>query len=193
VGLQTIIFAALDRAQARARVAGVWDPRDPEGLPRVAADPEAQARQRLRVSAAGALAASLLFSLCWLGLLQLPATAPLAVTPAPVWRIVYWPTLAVSLASMALAAGTLVRPVRTRWTLRLALARDACGLALIAILLAAGRWVELAVPGGPEDKVARLSQWLNLSVGVTLAVIGIACALDLLRGLKRARHPVEGP
>ena len=51
MGFFTLIFALVERSQARARAIGHWDPRDPNALPTVPADPETRARQELRFGA----------------------------------------------------------------------------------------------------------------------------------------------
>jgi hypothetical protein len=95
VGLFTLIFAAVERSQARARAAGHWDPRDPNALPTLPADPQAEARRRLRVDASAEIVGDVLVLSWWLG--AHPAAMPeLGIVLTPVWHALHWPIAALS-------------------------------------------------------------------------------------------------
>jgi hypothetical protein len=184
-GLLTLIFAVLERSQARARSAGTWDPRHPEALPHVPEDPEAAYRQRVRVSAAGDAFGDALLTLCWLGLLRLPRSQEVTVSLAPVFDALYWPVLLVLLGGLALAVATLIRPRRSRLVNRLSLACNVAGLVLVGVALAAGHWVDVAIPGAPAERLATLARWLDRAALYSLIAVGLAYLWSVVSGLRR--------
>lgn len=194
VGLLTVIFALLERSQVRARSLDAWDPRKPQALSSVPADPAAERRRKLRAASAGELIGGVIFTLWWLGMLRLPSIPEVAIRLTPVWQALYWPILVLALAGVGLALATTLRPRRTRLHSGFSLARDIFGLVLVALLLGAGQWVEVTVPGAPLARagdVEELSRWANVSVAITLVVIG---ASYLAAGVRDARRLLgKGP
>jgi hypothetical protein len=170
-GLATLIFARLERSQQRARAIGAWDPRRPEELPSVPADPGAERRQRRRVSAAGELVMSALFTLWWVGLVRLPATPGISFSLTPVWGELYWCIVGLGLVEVALAAATLLRPDRSRLLYGISLTRDSFAIVLLIRLLRSGSSVTAAVPGASPDALAGLVAVADLCILITLLCI----------------------
>jgi hypothetical protein len=170
-GLITLIFARLERSQQRARAVGAWDPRRPEALPSVPADPQAERRQRRRISAAGELATSALFTLWWIGVVRLPTTPGITFSLTPVWGELYWFIIGLGLVEVALAAATLLRPDRSRLLYGISLARDSFAIVLLIRLLRSGSWMAAAVPGASPDALAGLVALADLCILITLLCI----------------------
>jgi hypothetical protein len=173
----TVGFAIAERSRFLER----WSPRklpaerDPNRIP--------------RSESIGDLVGNLVFALWWVGMLRLPSIAPVQATPAPIWSELHWPVLLLALVAVAMAAINIVRPWWTRLRSSLSLGIDLADLILISALLAAGRWVEIAVPNAPADKIAVLERWANLSIAVTLGAIGVAMIVGIVRGIRRLRRP----
>jgi hypothetical protein len=173
----TVGFAFAERSKILER----WSPRK---LP-VERDPNRISRSE----SVGELVGNLIFVLWWVGVLQLPSVGPLRITLAPIWTTLYWPTLLVALAAVAIGAVNTGRPWWTPLRSRLRLGIDAAELALICILLSVRSWVEVTVTNGPSAKVDELAKWINLSIGVTILVIGIVTIVGIVRGIRRLRRP----
>ena len=188
VGLYTIIFAAIERAHARVRATDAWDPRHPADLPTSVGTRAARERFSLRVSAAGDLVSAAVFTLFWLGIWRLPDVPEVEFALSPVFASLYLPILALGLAEIALAVAALVRPRPGRTRSILSVVRYAAGVVLAGIALAAGRWIVIAVPSAPADRIALLDYWLNLSVAVTVGMFGV---LYLAFGIHEARALVR--
>ena len=188
VGLYTVVFAAIERTYARVRASDDWDPRRPHDPPLSPAAAAARERLGLRVTAAGDLLAAAIFTLFWVGVWRLPDAPEIDLAPAPVWGLLYGPILALALAEIALSVAALVRPGRSRtWTL-LSLGRHAAGVALAATVLVAGSWIAVSVPGAPADRLAVFVHWLNVSLAITVAVVG---AIYLWGAIEDARALVR--
>jgi hypothetical protein len=173
----TVGFAFAERSKILER----WNPRK---LP-VERDPNRISRSE----SIGELVGSLVFALWWVDVLQLPSIEPLQITLAPIWTPLYWPILLLLLVSVAMAAVNTVRPWWTRFRTSLRLGIDTVELALICFLLTARSWVEVAVTNGPSAKLDELAKWINLSIGVTILVIGIVTIVGIVRGVRRLRRP----
>jgi hypothetical protein len=173
----TLVFALLERSKALEG----WSPRK---LPA-----ERDPNRTSRFESFGEMLGSLIFTLWWVGTLHLPTVPGLPITPAPIWSRLYWPVLLVMLASIAVSAFGTFQPRWTRLRAGLRLAVDSAELALVGILLASGPWFAVALPGEHSADAPRISTWLNLSIGITLGAIGIACLFGILRGVRRVRPP----
>ena len=173
----TVVFAFLERSRVLER----WSPRklpaerDPNRIP--------------RSESIGDLVGNLVFLLWWVGVLRPPSIEPVQVTPTAIWSTLYWPVLLLALAAVAMAAVNIVRPWWTRLRSGLSLGLDTGDLILLGLLLAAGRWVEIAVPNASADTIAVLERWINLSIAVTLGAIGVAVVVGIVRSIRRLRRP----
>lgn len=173
----TVGFAFAERSQILEK----WNPRK---LP-VERDPNRISRS----DSIGELVGSLVFALWWVDVLRLPSIEPLQITLAPIWAPLYWPILLLLLASVAMAAVNTVRPWWTRLRTGLRLGIDSVELALICLLLTGRSWVEVTVTNGPSAKIDELAKWINLSIGITLVVIGVMMIVGIVRGIRRLRRP----
>lgn len=173
----TVSFAFAERSRVLER----WSPRK---LPA-----ERDPNRISRSDSIGELVGGLVFALWWVDVLRLPSIEPLQITLAPIWTPLHWPILLLVLASVVLACVNTVRPWWTRLRSGLRLGIDTVELALICFLLTARSWVEIVVPNVPSPKVDELAKWINLSVGVTLAAIGVAMIVGIVRGIRRLRRP----
>src|SRR5215468_801147 len=106
--LATLVVALLERSARGKGFADSWErkwnlpaPREPHRIP--------------RGDAVGQFLGGIVFALWWLGIIHRPQIEGLQLDFAPaVYRYVYWPILAVVLASAALAALNLLKPHWTR-------------------------------------------------------------------------------
>jgi hypothetical protein len=174
VGITTLVFAVLERSQAR-----LFERWDPQRLPTVA-DKNAIPRFTSIVE----VVAGTLFILWWTGHLHFPFVANLQdrleLTFTPSFAAFFWLVLAQSAANVLLWCVNLLRPW---WTIPRALVRLATNLALVAIaalMLQSGPWVEVRYvnhPGPAADDLARLAnvgvRWLLLGIGVTGLLVAV--------------------
>jgi hypothetical protein len=114
---------------------------------------------------------------------------PVRHTLAPIWSTLYGPILLVLLAVVAIDAVNTVRPWWTPLRSRLRLGIDVAELALVCILLSTRSWVDVTFPDVPAAKAHELAKWINLSIGVTILVIGIVTIVGIVRGIRRLRRP----
>jgi hypothetical protein len=193
VGGLTLLFAWIERAYVRARPSSAWDPRHPLAPPVPPGGAEAAEVLRLRAASLGHLVGHVIFTLWWVGVLPIGPVPGLDVRLAPVWNQLYWPVLLVAVSSGVLAAVLAVRPHRTRTLAALGLAGEAVGLVVIAVLLLSGSLVEVAVVGAPAAAAAKLARWANLTLDVTVLVVGVAFAAEVVRDVRalRGRPPIR--
>jgi hypothetical protein len=193
VGVVTVVFAALERTQARTLEH--WNParlpvvRDSNRIPRFSSVVE--------------VVAETVFLLWWIGVIHFVPPRnhgqQLLVTLTAAFDKVFWPVVIQAAVSIGLACLNLFRPV---WTLPRALVRLGVNLAVAGIavvLLQSGPWIAIAfgnplVPAGP-----RVVDAGNLGVQLLLigAVVGsclVACIEDgrrIYRLLKMVREGRE--
>jgi hypothetical protein len=194
VGLFTLIFALVERSQARARATGHWDPRDPGALPTVPTDPETRARQELRFNAIADAVANLLVLSWWLDVHPV-AMPELGIVLTPVWQILHWPIAALLGASVAVGLANAFRPSWSRPRLIARLLVDGLALALTVTLLSAGPWVDVTSPGIPAAAAAAIEKWMNLSWLVALLVTALIYAVRTIQHARRlaGRRPIREP
>lgn len=192
VGLFTLIFALVERSQGRARAAGHWDPRHPSALPIVPADPEAQARQNVRVHSIADAVGDLLVLVWWLGAHR-AAMPELGLALTPVWPALHWPIAVFLAASAALALANAFRPSWSRPRLMARLAVDGFALVLTGILLGAGPWVHVTGPEVPAAAALTIEKWLNAAWLVVLLVIAAFFAATATAHARRlaGRAPIR--
>lgn len=169
----TVGFAFAERSRILER----WSPR------KLPADPNRIARSE----SIGDLVGNLVFALLMLGVLRLPSFEDVPIALAPIWSALYWPILLLVLASAAMAAANTVRPWWTRLRTGIQIGLYAFELILIGILLSAGTWIEVTAS---SDKLDRVAWSANLSIAITLGVIGIAMIVGIVKGIRRLRRPL---
>jgi hypothetical protein len=183
-GLITLIFTAVERYPHKSLEK--WDPRR---LPRVPATKAASGVQTTPRSVAIAeLVMGVVIGLGWLSVMWSRTAFDLEgvrITLAPVWQSVFWPILVVSLGGVPLGWASLVWPSWTRLRSGIRLTINGVSLALVAVLLKAGTWVEVAAPHLPAAGVAEAAKWTNLGVRITLLIILIATVVDTIQEIRR--------
>lgn len=185
VGLFTMIFALVERSQVRARAAGRWDPRDPDGLPGARSDPETRAKRQLRVYAIAQVAGDALILCWWLGV-RVPAVPELGIRVAPVWHLLHWPIALFLAASVAVGLANALRPSWSRSRLVARLAVDTCALILAGVLLSTWPWVSVVEPSAlPAAAAAAFEKWTNL---IGLQVLVVTGAVYTARVIQLARR-----
>ena len=183
----TVGFALLDFASKQVRFVGDWDPRK---LPKVVS--EEQQIPRLKTLC------ELAFVLLGIGwLLLLPRSPFLILGPAaalveyaPVWRFVYVPMVLLAVATAILHVVDFVRPYRTRSRELTRVAINVASLFLMVFLSQAGDLffprVSSALPEAVN--VSRVVEIINAAFRIGMAVAAVITAIEIWRGLRRARR-----
>jgi hypothetical protein len=183
----TVGFAVLDFATTQVRFVGDWDPRK---LPKVVS--EEQQIPRLKTLCELAF---VLLAIGWL--LLLPRSPFLILGPAaalveyaPVWRFVYAPMVLLAVATAILQVVDFVRPYRTRSRELTRVAINAGSLFLMVLLSQAGDLffprVGAALPEAVN--VPRVVEIINAGFRIGMAVAAVITAIEIWRGLRRARR-----
>jgi hypothetical protein len=167
LGIVTLVFAVLERVGFPAEHIKKWGP---EQLPQVTQDRKSMWESAFEV-AAGAV-----FLLWWIGLVPfpIPRGGPgFRMEAAPIFTALYWPILVLLAARLVQNLIEWLRP-GWRWIRDgLAVLTTVAGLALLAIIYRAGRWVTVVSTGMPADKAADLGNALNLSLKIALVVAAV--------------------
>jgi hypothetical protein len=146
-----------------------------------------------------ALIVNAAFASWWLKLgdmAHLWAAAPqnASVSLPAIWNTLYWPILLLFLIGIAFAIFALIRPRRSPAHAVLDLIRSAYALLLIVTLVCSSPLLEIhLVNPSPADvaHVENVERWFGISIRVTLAIIGIACAVDVFGNARRlVRRPL---
>jgi hypothetical protein len=192
-GLLTLMFAAIERWHAGVKASDPWNPArafDPPSSPNREAASQAM---NARIGALFGIVAGSVFLAWWLGAWRVELPPELVVRAAPIAQALWWPVLLMTALSIALAVATLRSPVPTRVWATFGFARDLLGIGIAIALVTAGTLVDIAVPGAPPERLAPLVRTVNLSLLVSSAVFGLACAAQAVRNLRlvRGRPPVR--
>lgn len=179
----TVVFAYMERFTLPAWLAQEWNPHKPPAQ----SDPD----QIPLASSLLGLAVNTLFAGWWLKLglaaeLWTAHNGDGQLTLATIWQTLYWPIVLLFLAGIALAGFNIARSHRTPTHAALDLARAIYALILIVVLVSTTTLVELTVDGTKSaTEIANVTLWLNYSLRITLAIIGIAWAVDLYQNARR--------
>jgi hypothetical protein len=153
----TLGFAILERNGAMQERLNTWDPRK---LPPVK-DPNRIAHS----GPLGEIAMAVIFN-AWFAVVFWPHPAidlfGVQISPAPVWKIIFWSFLALAVANIALAGVNLFRPYWTRLRASLRLLFDGVGGALFCWSLKAQVLAAISVPGLPAPKAVELTRLINI-------------------------------
>jgi len=168
----TIVFAVLERANARSHFLEEWEPRK---LPPVR-DP----RQIRRSSSIFELAAGLAFCIWWIGYMSSPVVIhrpDVRIVLTPGWPYFFWGFLAVMLVNIPLSAVNLVRPYWTRLRATVRLLSDLAGSALFCWMLKAHIFALITVinvpPARTVEIISQLNLWMERSFPIAV-VAGVA-------------------
>jgi hypothetical protein len=193
VGIVTAFFALLDRYQVKFQHAESWNPRK---LPRIPGVQDTRTRwNHLAGFIFGLAAAAFWASLMWQRS-EFSLSSGTRLILSPMCQQMYWPVLGLTLVS---AFFDLVSALYPRWARVRSRARigiDACMLVIVAVLLKAGNFAELA--GGnfsAVDQAARVA-WFNGWIAYTLiavAVVTLGDAIYEARFLLRGKPAKPAP
>ena len=175
VGAITVVFAVLERLQAKSNFMDQWDPRK---LPPVR-DPN-----RIPISASFIEVTFNLVFCIWLlaGMwyqtsLHFPGVS---ITLAPVWTYLFWGFFSLTAANVIASGANLFRPYWSRTRALVRLVSDCIGSALFCWLLKANIFVSISVRDIVAEKTARVASAINWwSEKVFPFAIG-ACLIILL-------------
>jgi hypothetical protein len=187
IGIVTIVFAVLERADFPADHIRRWNP---------AQLPDVQDKQPGPRESAVEVALSAVFLLWWAGLFSLPYAAGGAdfrIEPAPVFAQLYWPILILAVARLL---HNLIQWLRPRWKLVRGLIGGGtaiAGLVLLAFVYRAGHWATIVSTGMPAGQATELEASLNLALKIAIVVTGVVWVLQCLRGLRRLSRRRPGP
>jgi hypothetical protein len=154
-GTVTIIFAILERVQAKSKFLEKWDPRKLPAVRNPNVIPRATAVFELIVNVAGAV--------IWASNMYTPVTfiSEIRISVSPLWHWFFWGFLLVSLLNASLAAVNFMRPY---WTTERAIFRllsDGAGSILFCWLMKANVLTGFAVSGVSPERAAELTNIIN--------------------------------
>ncbi|HEY0786943.1 MAG TPA: hypothetical protein VGD62_13830 [Acidobacteriaceae bacterium] len=178
-GIVTLVFAVLERAQARSPFLGKWDP---------AKLPPVRVRNRVpRLSSIIDLVANVVFCLWWLDPRSpsIPGISAIEFSMTPVWRVFFWGFLLVALAKIALDVANLRQPYWTRGKVFARLLANGSSSVLFCYLCRAQVFAGIHLAHVPPEKAPAIAQAANGWLGVLFPyafAAGVAIAgLDLYR------------
>jgi hypothetical protein len=186
-GIITLIFAAIDRASVKGSCISDWDPRK---LPKVKV--ETAAKRRVGVVACLIFG---IFGLLWL--LAIPDYPFLVIGPAawyikaaPIWQTVYWPIVALSVASIFEHIVRLLRPQFTWFPPTFRIATTLLAAWIVNALLHTQTYV---LPVNPQ--VAQVAAITNLSILITAVVWAVCLVVQLIvyiwQAFREIRRTIE--
>jgi hypothetical protein len=186
LGAITLVFAILERRPLRELEK--WDPRKLPRVPKSTPIP-AVGKPIPRATAIAEFILGVVFTGVWLQLAWYRAGFDLDVfhvTPAPVWRVAYWPILLTCAAGIALGWTGLVWPswIRLRSVIRIAI--DAVTLGIVGVLANAGTWWTLASPKiSAAGFAGAVLVWAAIWMKIALAAVAIVTFIDVFQEARR--------
>lgn len=188
----TLVFAALDVAQASLRLSSSWDP---HSLPKVVRREYQIPRGRTMCELVFVLAGVLWLLLLprWPFLILGPAAA--FVEFAPVWRQVYVPIVLLTVATAAVHVVNFVRPYWTRARSLVRLAIHGANLLVFSFLAKAGgafvpASTMTSLPDGP--RVEHVVEIINASFQVGFIIAALITVVEIVRELRRLKNRHHG-
>ena len=190
IGIVTIVFAILERERVRITALDKWNP---ARLPAAG-----EGREVPRTESVLGLVFGFTFLIWWIDLIRVPQFMsydgePVTFTMAPIWTTLYHPILLSLLAWIAIQAIDLVRPWRSLAVSAVDIGLNLLNLVLIAVILRADHFVDVAAAPQFADRAASFERLLNNIVQGTFIVIGILSVYELiyeLRHISTARRRV---
>ena len=181
LGTVTLVFAILERVDAKTKFLRNWDPRD---LPAVR-DP-----QRIsRINSAIDLAANLAFCVWWVTDMWSTTVfnhGGVRITFAPAWKGFLWAFLLIAVADILLAAANLVRPYWTWLRASIQLALTIAGSVAFCWVLKMAVLSQIIVPNLPAERAAHIVNAINAYASKSFPFAVIACVLIIaLSGVGR--------
>lgn len=180
VGAITVVFAVLERMQAKSKFMDSWDPRK---LPPVR-DPN-----RIPISASlTEVTVNLVFCIWLLGGMWYQTSlhfSGVSITLAPVWTYLFWGFFSLTAANIMASGANLFRPFWNKSRALMRLASDCIGSALFCWLLKANIFVSISVRDVAAEKTARVAGAINWWSGKMFPFAIGACLVILLFDLYR--------
>jgi hypothetical protein len=185
----TIVFAAMERNQARVHIFDRWSPgklppvRDPNQIP--------------RHSSAVEVAVNLIFFICWAAYMHSPVVhigSALRIFFAPQWPWFFWSYLLVSAGNIAFSGSNLLHPHWTAWRATLRMLFDAVGAVLFCWLMKSNILAGITAASLSPEKALEFTHavngWMNklfpaaIVVGLVLAAVNVYRIVRLMRSGK---------
>ena len=179
LGVVTIVFAVLERVNAKSRFLEEWEPRklpevrDPNRIPRTSSGVE--------------VGLGLAFCIWWIYVSPstIISSPSVRILLSPSWPYFYWGCLLVTLLNLSLSAVNIVRPYWTRLRAVLRLLSDAAGSALFCWIMKAHLLVGIAVANVPAERAAQIANAINLWAARMFPVALIVAVAILVRNVYR--------
>jgi hypothetical protein len=180
VGTVTIVFAILERVQAREHFLEQWEPRKLPPVRNPAVIPRSNCLLETGLN---------LFCLIWWPthmysrVVRLGSVVQISLSPA--WPYFFWGILALTAVNMVFSSINLMRP---HWTVRRAILRlvtDCAGSALFCLLLKANLVTGIAGPNIPAEKAIAFTNgfnlWMERMLLVAIAICAVVVCADIYR------------
>jgi hypothetical protein len=185
LGVVTLVFAILERRPLRELE--TWDPRKlpyvPKTKPTVDAGKPIPRATAIAELIFGIICTGVCLQAAWyLGGFNLDVVH---IALAPVWIVVYWPTLLTCLAGIPLGWTGLMWPSRIRLRSIIRLAIDALTLGIIGVLANAGTWWTLTSSKISPVGLGDAAIWANLGMKIALAFAAIVTFTDVVQEVLR--------
>jgi hypothetical protein len=182
-GIVTLIFAAIDRASVKGSCMSEWDPRK---LPKVKVETSA----KRRVNSVACLVFAIL-GLLWI--LAIPDNPFLILGPAaaflkvaPVGHLVYWPIVALAIATIFEHAFMLLRPQLTWFPPTFRIATTLLSAWIVGLLLRTQTYV-LPV----DQKLDKVAAIVNVSILISAAIWAVCLLIQLIVYIWRASREIR--
>jgi hypothetical protein len=177
VGIVTIVFAILEHERVRLNVLENWNPRR---LP----DPH-DVREVPRSESVIGLVCTLTFLVWWTGAIRTPDlivfdSEPARIAAGPMWAQLYWPILLSLVASTGIGLIDMVRPWRATAVSIVDIGVNLVNIGIISIMLRANNYVQVQAPAEHIGRAAQAEYYINNTIMVVFAVIGVIVAWDVL-------------
>ena len=172
IGVLTLVFAVLERVQARSNFLENWEPLK---LP-----PVRNAKQIPRFSSIVELVANLVFLVWWVNWRWSQTVferSGVRIVFAPVWRVFFWAFLLLAVVNIAAAGANLLRPYWTGTRASIRLATDCAGAILFCWLLKAHILAEISAPNLSAAKAATISNAINTYLAKSFPFAVMACVV----------------
>ncbi len=180
IGTATLVFAVLERVQAKSHFLEDWSPRklpparDPNLIPCSSSSFE--------------MAVNWIFFFWWVAYLHSPEIyigSSIHISLSPQWAWFYWGYFLLALGNATLAAANLLQPYWTVTRATLHMLSGAAGAALFCWLMKAGVLLGISVTGIPPENTLALTnlinQWMPRAFPIALAIGFIVVAVDIFR------------
>jgi hypothetical protein len=193
VGAVTLVFAAMQRTGAGAKLLDNWRV---DELPRLG---RRARRAPAWLDPIANIIVQVLFLLWWTGVLPF-GWAVIEAEPhgvihlglAPVWHTLYWPVIWLALAAIVFNAIKLAFPRRQRLGHALDILAHAGMAGLAAFALTAGRWAVVTGIDIPASALAKVEKGVNVGAEIALIVVVVASVGAILKSAWRLARPEAG-